>query len=117
MKFVILGRLPSMNEIVKESKRYKTAYNEMKQTATTLVKFSCQRLPIIRKKANFKITYYEKNRKRDPDNVAAAKKFIFDGLVAAKKLSNDGWQQIGGWHEEFKVDKKNPRIEVEIEEV
>jgi hypothetical protein len=51
------------------------------------------------------------------DNIAVAKKFILDGLLAAKKIKNDGWNEVVGWEEHFNVDRKNPRIEVEIEEV
>jgi hypothetical protein len=51
------------------------------------------------------------------DNIAVAKKFILDGLLAAKKIKNDGWNEVVGWEEHFNVDRKNPRIEVEIEDV
>ena len=80
-----------------------------------MMKFVIQgELPAIDFKAYFVITYYCKNKRKDMDNIAAAKKFIFDGLVTAGKLKNDGWNEIGGWTEEFKIDKKNPRIEVQI---
>ena len=34
----------------------------------------------------------------------------------AKILENDGWKQIAGFEDRFYVDRKNPRIVVEIEE-
>lgn len=55
--------------------------------------------------------------RRDPDNIAAAVKFIWDGLVEAGVIPNDGWKENGGWSNHFEVDKDNPRIEVVIKEV
>jgi Holliday junction resolvase RusA-like endonuclease len=42
---------------------------------------------------------------------------IQDALVKAKVLKNDGWKEITGFQDNFFVDKDNPRIEVEIQEV
>jgi hypothetical protein len=36
--------------------------------------------------------------------------------VRAKILKNDGWNDIIGFEDIFYIDKKNPRIVVEIEE-
>ena len=55
-----------------------------------------------------------KNKKKDKDNIAFAKKFILDGLVEAGVIKNDGWDDIEGFQDEFEIDAKNPRIEVEI---
>ena len=41
---------------------------------------------------------------------------IQDALVRAKILKNDGWKQIIGFEDHFEIDRKNPRIVVEIEE-
>ncbi|MBN2561647.1 MAG: hypothetical protein JXQ75_12030, partial [Phycisphaerae bacterium] len=38
--------------------------------------------------------WFRSLRKKDPDNIAFAIKFILDGLVAAGVLENDGWRQI-----------------------
>lgn len=59
--------------------------------------------------------WFEKNRQRDKDNIAFAKKFILDALQTAKILVNDGWSQIRYFHDEFEVDKDNPRVEITIE--
>ena len=59
-------------------------------------------------------TWIEPNRCRDKDNIAFAKKFIQDALVRNGVLKNDGWKEIDGFGDSFEVDKKNPRIEVEI---
>ena len=60
-------------------------------------------------------TWYERSRRRDKDNISSfGRKVIQDGLVKAGVLKNDGWAQIDGFSDSFKVDAKNPRIEVEI---
>lgn len=51
------------------------------------------------------------------DNIAFAKKFILDALVKKGVLKDDGWKWVKGFTDEFFVDKKNPRVEVEMEEV
>ena len=42
---------------------------------------------------------------------------IEDALQDCKVLKNDGWDNIAGYSQYFKIDKKNPRIEVLIKEV
>lgn len=61
-----------------------------------------------------KFTWYCENRKQDPDNIAFQKKFILDGMVEAKFIENDGWKQILGFSDDFKIDKNNPRVEIEV---
>ena len=65
-----------------------------------------------------KYRWYEPNRRRDLDNISSfGRKVIQDALVKAKVLKNDGWKEITGFQDNFFVDKDNPRIEVEIQEV
>ncbi len=62
--------------------------------------------------------WYEKNKKRDLDNISSyGRKVIQDSLVYAHVLKNDGWKEITGFSDEFYVDAANPRIEVLIREV
>lgn len=42
---------------------------------------------------------------------------IEDALVNSGVLENDGWQNIRGFNDEFKVSKDEPKIEVHIFEV
>jgi Holliday junction resolvase RusA-like endonuclease len=116
MKIIISGTLPSMNEIVAESKRHYGSYSKMKSHYTNHVAWTAKaaKLPSIEGLANFEITWFVRNRKKDKDNLMAGQKFIFDGLVSAGLLKNDGWAQIGTIVHRFEVDNKNPRVEVEI---
>lgn len=88
-------------------------YAEMKSTYTGLVAMIAGKLPRI-KKADFVITWHCKNRRKDKDNIMGGQKFIFDGLVHAGVLKNDGWSQIGDVQHKFMVNKNNPHVEVTL---
>lgn len=70
--------------------------------------------------AKFTFIWVEKNKKRDKDNIAAGKKFIFDSLVNAKILKSDGWASVICFEDHFKTvigrDEK-PGVHVIIEEI
>jgi Holliday junction resolvase RusA-like endonuclease len=62
--------------------------------------------------------FYEKDERRDVDNVAGvAHKFILDSLVMKGILKDDSQKYVKGFVDKFHVDKKNPRIEVSIKEI
>ena len=121
-KIVIPGELPDLNTIIAESKRGRgkwQPYNEMKQEHTNIVAWIAKsEIKKQLKKIDLTITWICKNRRKDKDNISGGgTKFILDGLVAAGVIENDGWKQIGDISHKFKVDKHNPRVEVEIREV
>lgn len=63
----------------------------------------------------FVFKWYDKDRMRDPDNIAFATKFIFDAMQIAGVLVNDGWKQTaGGFMHLFGVDQVKPRVEIFI---
>lgn len=115
VSFEIPGKLPTMNEIIAKSKQHYGSYSKMKKISTQLVIDSAKGLPVIGK-ADFVITWYCKNKRIDPDNLAAGVKFLLDGLVDAGIMENDGWANVNSITHSFRIDKANPRIEVEIYE-
>jgi Holliday junction resolvase RusA-like endonuclease len=119
MKFEIPGRLPGTNDIIDAAKikaRNYKAYAVMKATYTEMVAWLAKRLPKY-KKIDITIIWYEENEKRDPDNIIGGQKFIFDGLVRAGVIPDDSRKYIGEIVHKFETDRKNPRVEVEIEGV
>lgn len=72
---------------------------------------------VIKEPVKISYVWYEPNKKRDKDNIAFAKKFIQDALVELGVLKNDGWANIVGFTDEFKISKDNPRVEVTIKEL
>ena len=113
MKFEIPGRLPGFNEIIDAAKRNPHEYARMKETYTAMVAWLAKKLPRFEKVA-LVITWYEPDQRRDPDNIMAGQKFILDGFVAAGTIPNDSQKYVRGIVHRFKVDRKNPRVEVEI---
>lgn len=117
MQIEIPGTLPSLNEIIDAAKTHKMKYRNLKKDATEKCQLVASQLPRYLDSIFLDITYYAPDRRTDPDNIAAGKKFIIDGLVEAGVIENDGWSEIAGWNEEFEKDKENPRIVVEVTEV
>lgn len=118
MRLVIPGTLPSLNEIISESKQHFASYSKMKAHYTDVVAWHAklQKLPSFTQ-ADFTITWFVRNRKKNKDNIMAGQKFIFDGLQTAGIIVNDGWKQLRDVTHRFEVDNKNPRVEIEIREV
>ena len=117
MKFIIYGRLSSLNEYIRACRSNVYQANELKkdneirviQGARAMKLSKVYKYPI-----KLKIAFYEPDRRRDVDNVSFAVKFILDGLVKARILQNDSQKYVSEIESIVEVDKKNPRIEVEI---
>lgn len=116
MKFEIPGRLPGLNEIIAAAKNGKGKYQPyalMKERYTNMVAWLAKKLPRYNEVVLI-ITWYEPDQRRDPDNIMAGQKFIMDGLVEAGTIPDDGQKHVKGIAHRFRVDKVNPRAEVEI---
>lgn len=115
MKLEIPGRLPGLNEIIEAAKSHFGAYAKMKEEHTTAITWLAKQARLAKfEKAYLVITWFEPDRRRDPDNIMAGQKFILDGLVQAGVLPGDSQKYIQGIYHRFRVDRKNPRVEVEI---
>lgn len=121
MKLTIWGQLPGLNEFIDANRRNFHAGAKLKKEAQWLAEISAKKSlkrwrptgPVY-----MRYVWYEPSRKRDKDNISGGgRKIIQDALVSAGYLKNDGWADIIGFSDEFRIDKKEPRIEVEIEEV
>ena len=117
-KLIIHGELPGLNEIIAISKEHWAKYAEEKHNRTEEIAYLAKsQIKRKYKKVDLTFTWYCKNRKRDKDNIIAGQKFIIDALVLAGVIKNDGWNEIGNIIHYFEIDKKNPRVEIIIEEV
>lgn len=120
-RFTIPGVLPGLNEYIDAERGPKGKYKAaaMKKQAQNVIGYMIRtQLRGVHFNRPVVIRYLriEPSRRRDKDNVAFAKKFIQDALVANGVLKNDGWAEIEHFTDDFAVDPKNPRIEVTIEE-
>lgn len=119
-RLIIPGRLPGLNEYIaaERANRYKGA--NMKRDAQAVVTLAVRsQLRGIHFTGPVRIAYtwVEKDRRRDLDNISSfGRKVIQDALVTCHVLEDDGWSEIAGFSDAFDVDKKRPRIVVEIEE-
>ena len=118
---VIPGRLDNLNDFIRadKSSRYKGGEIKAKNEAVVSVYIrKCLKGVNINKKVFMEYLWVEKDRRRDMDNISSfGRKVIQDALVDCHVLKNDGWKQICGFSDAFRVDAKNPRIEVLIREV
>jgi Holliday junction resolvase RusA-like endonuclease len=112
--------LPGLNEILAAAKSGHgrgNAYARMKADWTERIYFWAKsaRMKPMPSPVRIGFLWVEKNRRRDPDNVAAGgRKLILDGLVKAGVLSDDGSHEIQSWTDTFTVDKEKPGVRVEI---
>ncbi len=115
----IPGPLPGLNELLgaaKGSGGHGIGYAKLKRQWTDAIwaLSKAARLPRFMGPVHLRFEWIEKDRRRDPDNVAAAKKLVCDGLVKAGVLEGDGWRHIDGWSDRWAVDAKRPGVEVAI---
>ena len=118
MMLTIRG-LPTLNEYINIERSNKYAAAKMKKSATNMVAWEATaQLKPIAGKCEYMFIWNEPTTRRDPDNIAFAKKFILDGMVAAGIIKNDGWKNIGGFVDRFVHHKGcQSYVEVRIHEV
>ena len=119
-RLVIPGVLPNLNDYISAERVHRQRGAAMKRQTEQVVMLCARKQlrgvkftgPVV-----MRYTWYEPNRRRDKDNISSfGRKCIQDALVRAGVLRNDGWAEIVGFSDRFEVDKKCPRVEVEIEE-
>lgn len=117
--FEIPGSLPGINAWTQACKSHYGKAGKMKRDAQDLIGYCIKAAKIKPCKSRIfvRFTWIESNMKRDLDNIAFAKKFVFDALQEMGVIENDGWNNVEGFSDKFMVNKSNPRIIVEIEEV
>lgn len=117
MRLVYEGRLPGTNEIVAANRanRYKGA--EMKRK--TEASLQAQWIPQIRRRYTgpviIRVSFYERDMRRDDDNVFGGLKFVLDALCKSRVIVDDNPKMCHVLPERF-TDRKWPRVVVDIEE-
>lgn len=118
-ELIIQGRLDGLNDYTKACRANKYAGAKMKQENEDHVTiFIRNQLTQERfERVAIRFNWYEPNKKRDPDNIAFAKKFILDALVREGVLKNDTQKYIEHFEDYFYINAKEPRVEVWITEI
>src|SRR6056297_2263094 len=109
-RIIVPGDLPGLNEIVDAAKRGWYPYSQLKKANTEAVAY-CSLGGKKFEFAEISVIWHCKDKRKDKDNIAAGMKFILDGLVMARVLPNDTWKHVKRFSHEFRIDRKNPRVE------
>lgn len=120
-KVTVLGKFPSLNDLIAATNMHKHRGNQLKQKSQNEISYYIlEQLRRVRidKPVFIKYRFYEPNKKRDLDNIASYFMKVFqDSLVCCRIIPNDNWYHIVGFSNEFFVDNRQPRIEVELVEM
>ena len=128
LEIFIPDKLPGLNELINVARGTKgigslAAANKQKQENTYRAY-----LHILEQSKGIRFhnpiyvhfLWIEKNKRRDPDNIVSAKKYIFDGMEKAGLIKNDGWEYIAGFTDKWVLSKDvgiKPGVSIIIREV
>lgn len=117
ISYTIDGELTDQNTYFSAERTNRFNGAKVKKNNTWICTLAAQHLePIGKTPFRLSIDWYVKNRRKDPDNIAFAVKFILDGLQQAGIIDNDGFKQVLSInHRAFYVDKTNPRAVIHLE--
>jgi Holliday junction resolvase RusA-like endonuclease len=110
-----------MNEVVGLARTNRFAAASSKKSETSYVAMEVRRqmgrVPLIAGRCEYAFEWHCKDTRKDPDNIASAKKAILDGLQEAGLIPDDSWRYVAGFSDSFHVDRENPRIVITIKEI
>jgi len=118
-QFRIPGRLEGLNGLIAANRSSPYRGARAKRSNTDLCAWAIRAAklkPVEHYPVTIWIRWTEPNAKRDPDNVASAKKFILDGLQTAGIIQNDGMKQIASFVDTFRINAGDPHVTVMIYE-
>lgn len=109
-KINIVGKLPSLNEYVEACRRNAHCGARLKCNVEAGIIPQLAKLKKIEKPVHITFIWHEINKRRDKDNVAAAKKFILDAMQKSGKLINDNNNYITGFTDLFEYGAKENAV-------
>ena len=117
LSFIIPGRLPGLNEVIRVGRGNRFGGAKQKSDATAFITPYLPKPIPLTYPVVVGFTWFEPDRRRDPDNIAAAgAKFILDSCTKVGVLAGDSQRFIAGITHRVTTDRANPRVEVTIEE-
>jgi Holliday junction resolvase RusA-like endonuclease len=112
----IHGKLPSLNEYIEAERTNRHLAAKIKRDTDKLICLQIGRMKQIKSKIRIRFIWCEETKRRDPDNVCFAKKFILDAMQKCGKLKNDNPSWIAGFTDDF-VYGRGQGVILEITEV
>jgi Holliday junction resolvase RusA-like endonuclease len=126
-KFFIPGPLPGMNDMLNQSRvaygtkaRRRTKWHDTRDIWLQRIGLEIMAAVPTKRidRAFFEFTWFEKDRRRDPDNISGAgHKLIFDAMVKCGLIENDGWKQVAGYSDTFTIEKDRPGVLVVVKPI
>jgi Holliday junction resolvase RusA-like endonuclease len=117
MKLIVPGELITLNEYIKLERGNKFAAAKSKKEETELVYWSCVEQGLqhqLQQPCIVAFYWYAKNMKKDLDNISFGAKAILDGCKEAGVLYDDGFEWVKGLKHYYRIDRENPRVEVQF---
>lgn len=103
-------KFSGMNEFITANRRNPYAGNSLKHKNQNIIKqylfeyMGKNHVKRLEPPVYISYTFYERNRRRDLDNISGFFHKVFqDALVESGLLHDDGWKDIAGFKDNFKV--------------
>ena len=112
-EFVILGRLPGLNEYTKACRSHWSKGAKMKRQVEEdigwhiLAARGAHKLHPVSGPVSLSISWHESDRRRDLDNIVSAKKFILDAMQKMGIIPNDDREHVRAISDEIVDDDKD----------
>lgn len=115
-RFTIPGRIPSLNTTLKLGRhnQYSQAFRRREIKGLIIGWVRAAQIPKFTGRVNIRVKWFEKDKRRDYDNISAGFKVIADALVITGRIQGDSQRWMGPPQHDFAIDKENPRIEVTV---
>lgn len=114
----LFGELPDLNAELNEAKKHWSKYARTKDRWTHVVELEARKRlePVATQHYPVKLEFvwHMKDLRKDPDNIAFAKKYVIDGLVNAGILEGDGAKQIDSFSDYFNLRRGKPGVTIAI---
>lgn len=94
--FVIEGKLPSLNEVIRENRSNRYAGAKLKKEIDTLIGWTIKKAKLtpVTNPCVIEVDWHEATKRRDVDNIHSSVKFILDALVKNGILKNDSRRYV-----------------------
>ena len=98
IRFFLPGRLDGLNTVIDRNRANRYAGASQKREITHALSWliHAENIPPLHGPYGYKFIWHEQNRRRDPDNIASAVKFVFDALQLAGIILAPGWEKSKG---------------------
>ena len=96
-------KFPSLNAYTLACRGNRYSGAKMKKDVQKGISPYLNKLPKLKPPIHIDFFWEEKDKRRDPDNVAFAKKFVLDAMVILGKIPNDTQKYISGFSDSFAI--------------